>query len=296
MLMNAYILVILSNFAFALGSQFFTHYTKKFSSSWMNAFKAIAAMVFFGITITFISGWNPITSTGFSLLFLSGFIGLGIGDIFLLRAFAKIGPGRTLMLFSFQPIYIGLVSYLLFSQELDTQKFWAIFFFIACVLILSFEEFKKSGSWDFSGIMYAALGMLLDGAGLLITRYNYDKIPDLTPMEANFYRCMGAVALFMILSRIKPFHLFKNLQSMSLNSKGYVTLGAFLGTFVSLGLYLTAIKTGHLATLTALTITSTIFSATFECIIHKRLPSKYLLFSFIFFLGGMYFISMQDLF
>jgi len=293
--MNVYILGLLSNFTFALGSQFFTFFTNKFSSTWVNAFKATFALFAFGFVLLLTNGFHPITISGFVLFFISGFLGLGIGDIFLLKAFGEIGPGRTLMIFGFQPIIIGFLSFILFDQDLDMEKFWAILFFIICVVIFSIETFRKSGKWQLQGIMYAFAGMFLDAVGLIITRYNYNLNIDLTPGEANFYRCLGAVFLFAILKFITPFDFRKNFKSLNLKLKGGLFLGAFLGTYVSLAFYLTAIQTAHLASLSALAITSTIFSAGFECIMDRKLPTKYWWGAFAFFLGGMYFLILKDL-
>ena len=289
--MNAYILTLLANLCFALGSQFFTHYSRKFSSTWMNTFKALVAAFCFFITISVTTGFHSITVINIAWFFLSGFIGLGIGDIFLLKAFEKIGPGRTMVIFGFHPVIVGIFSYFLLAQSIDTNKFIGIIFFICCLIIFSYESFKKSGKWEVMGLVFAFLGMCLDAIGVLITRYAFDINSEITPFEGNLYRCLGALFSYLIIRGFAPFEFRSRFKSLTNKSKFYVFLGAIFGTFISLSLYLKAIQTASdLAIISAISITSVIFSSMFECIWDKKWPSKYLILAFVFFLAGMKFI------
>jgi drug/metabolite transporter (DMT)-like permease len=53
-------------------------------------------------------------------------------------------------------------------------------------------------------------------------------------------------------------------------------LASVCGTLISLSLYLFAIKTGHLATISGIAITSPLFATLLECVIEKKWPSRYL--------------------
>lgn len=286
--MNPYIMTVLANFSFALGSQFFTHYSKKFSSLWMNTYKALIGGVFFLLTVVCTTGLNEMSWVSFGAFILSGFIGLGVGDVFLLKAFTKIGPGRTLVLFGFHPLIVGVLSYFIFGQKLDSSKLIAVIFFLGCLMTFSYESFKTSGKWEVSGLVFAFLGMSLDGCGVLITRYAFDLSPSLTTMEGNFYRCIGALICYGLWSRVEPFSFKSNLKSLQLSSLFYVTFAAFLGTYLSLALYLHAIKTASLAIVTAISITGVIFSSLIESIWLKEWPNRYLLIAFVWFGFGMW--------
>ncbi len=289
--MNAYILTLLANLCFALGAQFFTHYSRKFSSTWMNTFKALVAAVCFFITISLTTGFHSIGVVNFLWFFVSGFVALGIGDIFLLKAFEKIGPGRTMVIFGFHPVIVGVLSYFILSQSLDPNKLWAVFFFMACLFIYSYESFIKFGKWEVAGVAFAFLGMTLDGCGVLITRYAFDLNSNITAFEGNLYRCLGALLSYLIIRGFSPFYFRKRFRSLNLKSRSYVILGALFGTFFSLALYLSAIqKAADLAVVSAISITSVIFSTIFESVWERKWPSKYLFISLIFFTGGMLFI------
>ena len=276
-----------ANFFFALGSQFFTFFSRKVGSNWMNWFKAAFAQVGFCLFLFATNGFHWVGLQAFLALIASGVIGLGAGDIFLLLAFKEMGAGRTLMLFAFQPLIMGGAGYYLFDQQIDFYRFLAIFFFILCVLIFSVESFKEKKDWGLKGISFAMLGMLLDATGVVITRKMFDGNTELSPMLTNFYRTLGALILFQVMNAIKPIHFFTPLKSFSGREKAGVLFGALSGTFISLSLYLSAVQKANLASLSGVAITSTIFSAIFECLWHRKLPSKYLIAAFICFAFGM---------
>ncbi|MDA8132936.1 MAG: EamA family transporter [Elusimicrobia bacterium] len=288
---TAYIYALAANLSFAIGVQFFTHYARRISSLWVNCFKAaVAAFLFLG-TILIEGGFHAIDPGMASLFLLSGMIGLGLGDIYILKAFSMMGPGRTMMVFGFQPLLIGVVSYFAFGQAIDPDKLFAIFFFVVCLYIFSLESFKKHGHWNMKATLFAMGGMALDGCGVLLTRYAFNNSPGIGTTEGNFYRAAGALLLFAAMSSVKPFHFVEKLKGLGRDGLLWITLGSVAGTYLSLMFYLSAVRySAALAAVTGIAITGTLFSSAFECVVERKLPSRYLVVAFAFFLGGMAFL------
>lgn len=286
--LRPYILAVLSNLFFALGSMFFTHYARRFSSTWINAYKAVVATLCFSLAVLVTTGFHSLSLFNFSIFFVSGFVALGIGDIFLVKAFSRLGPARSLMIFSFHPLIVGIISFVGFGQSINTTKFLSILFFLSCLFIFSLERYKSAGHWEIKGLVFAIVGMSLDAIGVPITRYAFDLNPSISVFEGNLYRCIGAIVLFVILSRFKDIRFLTGLKELSKKSHLYVFLGAIFGTFIALALYLEAIKSAHLATVSAISVTGVIFASLLESIWERKRPSVYLLISFIFFGAGMY--------
>tara|TARA_Y100000768_G_C23987521_1_gene689869 strand:- start:749 stop:1624 length:876 start_codon:yes stop_codon:yes gene_type:complete len=288
--MEAYYYALGANFSFALGSIFFTHYARKFSSIWMNTFKASVAALLFAFTVLLGSGFHEISALNFGIFFVSGFVALGLGDIFLINAFSLIGPGRTLVLFGFHPMIVGILSYFILGQEVSPKKLIGIIFFIGCLLTFSLESFRKNKSWGVAGLSMAILGVTLDGVGVIITRYAFDMNTAITALEGNFHRCLGALCCYALLNRFYPMRFVANFREMRLKSKLMVSLGAIFGTYLSLGLYLEAVKTANLAIISSISITSVLFSSVFESLWNKEWPSKYLYLGLSFFGVGIWFV------
>ena len=288
---KAYVYALAANFSFAVGVQFFTHYARNLSSSWVNSFKALAAMILFLATILLSGGFHSVNPQFAALFMVSGFVGLGAADLFIIKSFSLMGPGRTMMLFGFQPLIIGVFSYFLLGQSIDSRKFWAVFFFIACLFVFSLESYKKNGHWNIRAGAFALLGVALDGIGVVITRYSFNASPQLGTTEGNFYRAAGGIIFFVLLSRIRPFGFFRGLNKLGKAGVFWIAAGSFAGTYLSLVFYLAAVRqAGALAAVSGIAITGTIFAAIFECIMERRLPSVYLAAAFVLFFAGMRFL------
>jgi drug/metabolite transporter (DMT)-like permease len=282
---TSYIYALSSILLWSLASQAYTKYSQKISAVWVTGFKTYIGFFSFFIMIFLTTGLGIIPTKAVFYFLISGFIGLGIGDIFLIKSFSLMGPGRTMMIFAFQPVFIGILSYFLFQQDLDSKKLISIIFFIICIFIFALEGYKKSGKWHLAPFLFALAGMILDGSGVIITRLGFEN-SDINATQANLIRFSGGMIAFLILARFVKFNLVENFKTLSGRGKTLMLLAGFFGTFLALWFYLKAIQTGHLASLSGIMITGVVFAALFECIFFKKLPSKYLIVAFGFFLIG----------
>lgn len=220
------------------------------------------------------------------MFLVSGFIGLGVGDMFLLFAFTRIGPSRTLMLWGFQPVFIGIGSYFFLHQPIGLAKAMAILFLIGCLLTFSYERYRKDGHWEVLGLIFAILGVLLDAVGIFLTREGFNTTPNIHVLEGHFYRCLGALICFGLISFRQPLGLLKNFLALPSRDKGTVVSGSLMGTFLSLLFALSAIRVGHLPSLAALACTNPIFSAIFEHVHRRKKPELSFILAIILFLAG----------
>lgn len=273
---------------FATASLVYAEYSKRVSVLWMNCFKACVCLGALTITVPIMGGWNPISAFSLGALALSGLVGLNIADLFLLTAFTKLGAARTLILFGFQPLIVGVGAFFLFGQPIEGERFVAIIFLIGCLFTFSLERFRQEKRWEVAGLVFALVGVMLDSAGILLTRSAFEASPGVNAIEGNFWRSLGAVLGFALMSRVRPIPLIDGLTRWPVKTRAIIILAAFAGTFLSLSLYLTAVRIGHLASLAGIAITGPMFATFLESIVHKRWPSKYLLVALGFFLAGFY--------
>lgn len=299
-----YLFALGSTVTFSAASVVFSRLATNLSSLWMNYFKAAVALVCFGaaIAISAAAGtWSGLPVTAALLAFLlSGIIGLGTGDIFLIKGFTTIGPARSLMIFSFQPVLMAAAAYVTFGQRLSTNQVAAILCMIACVFVLSYEGYRRHGHWEIKGLVYAILGVGFDAIGVLLTRYGFDRSPSTSPLEGNFYRTFGAVgALAMITLYVgtyapkyarAPNTLLGGWRKLPARDRTLALVASALGTFVALWLWLTAVSRGHLATLTAISGTGPVFTTLFESVYHRRLPNRFAILALGLSMTGFYFV------
>lgn len=277
-----------ANLAFSTATMIFSIYAKRFSSMWINQLKVLfatlaflIAMLTYGKTVSL--GWYPTM-----MLALSGMSGLCLGDIFLFRAFAALGAGRSLVLYSFQPLLLGLYGYFFLNQIFSLNQTLAVICMMICIFIFMLERNQTTGSWDLKNFMWALVGITLDAIGVMLTRSAYEAVPSLETFQVNVIRCTGALVGFFLISPRSYGIVLKDFFGLRKREQSLVFSAAIFGCFVSLTLYLAALKYAHVGTLTAITITGPVWVAMLESLYYRRWPNLYLVGAFSFFLTGFY--------
>lgn len=256
--------------------------------------KAGVAGLAFGISMValFLLGWDQpanLLHPANLIFFLSGAIGLGIGDVFLIKAFSALGSARTLIIFSFEPVLLGVLAYFLFDQSVTLKQFLAIFILIACVWLISLERARLLGHWDFKGVMAAMTGVVLDNFGVIMTRKAFD-LTGAHVFTANFIRTTGAILVLLIFFYARRNSILRPIQQMKKRDRTILLLASFAGTYISLTMWLSAVKVGHLATLSALAGLGPLAGSLWEWYLTGQRPSKMLIYCLLLTIPGLYLI------
>src|SRR5690606_5140342 len=199
-------------------------------------------------------------------------------------------PARTLVMFSFVPLILGIYSFFFFNQTFTFNQTLAVICMIICVFVFMLEKKGLSGNWGMKGFSFALLGILLDAGGIILTRESFKYQNELHSFQVNIIRCLGAMTGFILIRPKGYADFFKSTLTLKTREKLLLIGACICGTFISLSLYLTAVKHAHLGTLTSISITGPVWVSIIECIYYKKLPNFYLIAAFIFFLSGFYFM------
>lgn len=286
--LEVYGLAIGANLAYSTASMVFTVYARRFSSMWINQIKVIIAFIAFALAMVMTKQMSPLSNVALLMLMLSGLSGMCMGDIFLFRAFVTLGAGRSLVLYSFQPLLLGLYGYFFLSQIFTLNQTLAVICMIICIFIFMLERNRSTGSWDLQSFLWAFLGITLDAVGVMLTRSAYEMEPQLETFQVNVIRCLGALVGFFLISPKSYIQVFKDLGGMRKREISLVAGSAICGCFLSLTLYLAALKYAHVGTLTSIAITGPVWVSMLESLYHRRWPNLYLIVAFCFFLTGFY--------
>lgn len=257
----------------------------------MNLVKnSVALLAFSLVTIILLAtgqeNWAELQSKSILYFLLSGFFGLGIGDWFLLKGFQRIGSARAILVFSFQPLLLSLEGFLFFNQELTKNQGIAIFFMTACVWTISYEKFKESGHWEWQGILYSIVGVLLDNIGVVLSRKGFDLSPGISAFGANTFRAAASLPPFICLAYLYKEKFWHSFRILPLKFKLQASSAGFFGTFLSLTCWLTALKIGHIGSLAAVGSFNPVAAAIWEWLLNKKRPTKFLVIALILFLIG----------
>jgi drug/metabolite transporter (DMT)-like permease len=285
-MIRAYLLALGASMSFSIAAQVFTHYSRAISAIWMVYFKACIALACFAAAVLVLRSSFDYPLYIMALFFASGLIGLGIGDLGLLTAMKRLGPGRAMMIVGVHPLVMAVFSYFCFGQTIEPKNLVAIVFMIACIFVVSLESAKKEGNWAFGSIALVLMFVILDSIGIMLTRYGTDN-SGADYLEVSALRCLGAVTCFAVWGLFRPIRIVEGLKKQSGKSLAVILFGSVLGTFVALCFITEAIRiSDSLATVSGICITVAVFSGTFECIIEKHRPSLYLIISFLLMCAG----------
>lgn len=281
-----------ANLTFALAATIFADFSREVSGKWINCFKLFVALGSFVVVALIIR--DPISIQTIPYYLLSGALGLFCADHFLCNAFAKLGSARTLMLFSFSPLFVAGWSYLFFAEHLVAAKFIAILFFICCVITLSLEKYKIEGHWEVPGLFMALGGIVLDGLGNVVTRYAFKVGPNNGLYSVCAIRAVGAFAAFVVFKPFLKLNVLETYSRLRPNRRMTVLGASFLGTFISLSFWISAVKRGNLTTLVALGGMTPLFAGMFEIMFGRSRITKFLLIALVFFSAGFYFLVKEE--
>lgn len=279
---------VTSNMLFAAGCLGFTYFARKCGAFWMNFYKAALAWgcILFCLLVFKRDIFTDLKLEFTWILIFGGFIGLGIGDMFLLSAFKVLGSARTLVLFGFQPLLIGLFSKFYLHQDFGPMRLLSMGLMMSCLVVFSLESKKQSGSWGLKGLGIGFIAVLFDASSWILSRLAFEKLPDLHPLEGQMFRVTGALFAYFILSFFIPLGFFKKFRPLDGREKRILFSSAFAGTFLSITLFMYAIKVGHLAVISGISITSPVFAALFEKWVDRKPFSTHLMVALILFAFG----------
>ena len=208
-----------ANLTFSTASMIFSFYAKKYSPMWINQVKVCVAFVAFIIAILLGGEFSMVSSSAVILLFVSGLIGLCVGDIFLFRAYATLGAGRSLVLFSFQPLLLGIYGYFFLQQIFTFNQSLAVACMVICIYIFMLERNRLIGSWDHTSFFWAFSGICLDAFGVMLTRSAYEISPELETFQVNAIRCAGALVGFLLIRPSSYLKVFRDIKIMQIKEQ-----------------------------------------------------------------------------
>lgn len=270
---------------FSVASLGYTYFARLRSPLWLAIVKNMLAL---GFTLIFlvIQGASIFSLSWAHWPFMiSGFIGLGMADLFLLGAFKKIGPGRSLILFAFQPVITGLLAYGLWGEAILPSHGLAIVFFILCLVFFSQESLEqKEKGGEMQGLLLAVCAVTCDATGVMLTKHGFYLTPEISALKVNGLRLVAA--LFFLLPAGAFFRpgLISGFLSLTGRQKPFLFLVCFSGAFLSLVFYMEAIRYGQLAVVTSAVLADPMIATALECVWLGKRPSRWLIRALVAFL------------
>lgn len=207
----------------------------------MNLLKNLIGLAGFFIVLI-ITGDLFITYTTheYCLLVLSGFLGVAVGDLFLLASLKRLGSGLYAVAGTSYTLFVFLFAFLMFKEVIPMQVFLGGLFVILGIVIRSMTVPKNISRTQLSqGIIYVIIAQGLTAYSVLLIR----PVLDLHPVVHIAMIRFGIGVLFNMgyLLYIRGIQSFNKTMITGFTTPTMVA-GAFMGTFLSVIFWLAGFK------------------------------------------------------
>ncbi|TND08991.1 MAG: hypothetical protein FD123_1845 [Bacteroidetes bacterium] len=220
----------------------FTVAARKLGANVLNHLRLLMAV--FLLTLILIIGFSFSPSDLFTAagsrqwlwLGISGITGLTIGDYFAFRSMSLLGPRMSSVFSTMAPMAALFAGMALLDESLNLPGIAGMLITLAGVTWLGFSKndpavVHLSAKERWSGLLFAFLSPVCQGAGLAFARYGLehgDTDAELLPIHAAWMRMCIATASLFLLSFFTG--RFRSVYRQLHEKKGAGTGAAFLGT------------------------------------------------------------------
>ncbi len=259
--------------------------TNSFQPNQLNLIKTCLAAIIFSPVIASIGWISDIRLV--LILFISGILGIAIGDSFYISALKLLGTRRTLTIEAFSPILANFLGSSLIGEHPSLNcLFGACIVTTSLVLIAKQKTSLKEKddlemTFNSKGYIYAFLSVIFAVIAGILSRLVL-KGSELSPLQSTEIRLIGALTLLGPTVRFEA-NYFSN--QISLENKKKILLATILGTNLGIFLQQTVFKILPIGVGWTLLSTSPIFSLFFAKFEGESVNRMSILYSFISLLG-----------
>lgn len=223
---------------FAVGLTLYRRDVTEVGAREVNLFKGVAALALFGLVLL-ATGARPIPADALLLLSISGILGLAVGDTFIFRTLALLGPHRTAMFGCLGPVFTSIGAWTALGEPLRGLQILGLALTLSG---LAAVEARPGGRFDPRGIGFGLLSALCHSAGVLLSR---KALATADPLPATAVRLAASTAVLALLFRLEG-RLVSGLRPLLRPVRLRRLLPAVLvGSFLGLFLLILGIQKAH---------------------------------------------------
>lgn len=230
----------------AITSTAFEHSAKKIGSLNLNMLRLLIGLVFLSIFTLITRGiLFPVdaTQSEWFWLFMSGLVGIVIGDLLLVEAFVMIGSRISMLIYSSVPPLSAIMAWIFLGETMTGMQMLGMFVTltgIASVILISEKGSNKmSFSHPIKGILFAFGGAFGQAAGYIIGKFG---MADYDPFASTQIRLIAGIVGFAILFTLKGHWPKFKASFKRKDALASLTLGSFFGPFLGISLSLYAVQ------------------------------------------------------
>jgi drug/metabolite transporter (DMT)-like permease len=226
----------------------------------LNLFKNILAITLFIPTVYILgqSLFRQASISDYSMLLLSGILGISLADTFYFIALNSVGAGVMAIVSCLYGPFIISLSMIFLGERLAIFQFAGVALIISAVIFATYTKEKSIHTRAnlIKGIFFGALGTFFNAVGVVMIKPILNSSP---LVWVSAWRISGGIfglliILIFLKDRSKIFATLKIRQSW-----GFVVFGSFMGAYLSMFIWLAGMKYTLTSIAAALNQTSAIF-------------------------------------
>ncbi len=255
-------------FLWAAASVVYTRLGVRIPPLQLNFYKGTIAIALISITLV----WQRASFTNLSLfpvtlLFISGVVGIGLGDTAYFAALNSLGARRTLLLETLSPPIGALLAWIFIGEQLVPLAWCGIFLTLLGIVWVISERNRASVNSRgilrnaHVGIIWAMLAAIAQASGAVISRFALLQ-SDISPLESSLIRLVAGsfiVVLLLLLPYSSKIQQSQIQWRLSLKSLGAIAIAAFGSTYLGIWLQQTSLKFAPTGIAQTLLATSPLF-------------------------------------
>ncbi len=273
-----YFIALLAAFAWSISSLISADITREIGSIVFNRIRLfLVSLMLIGYT-SYIDTWNTLNFNFLTLIILSGFIGIFLGDTLLFMALQKLGPRRNNILFSLAAPFTVLLNIFILNQIMNLYNLIGCFlvFFGVVIAIIYGSNKNNYHRWEiiegslFIGILMGILAALCQAIGLIIMKPILDSGVD--PVASAAIRTTISFVLLSSTFFLKS-PQFHSKTKINLLIMSKIFFSGFLGMALGMSLLLIALQKADAGIVATLSSTSPIMILFLIWLITNKIPS-----------------------
>lgn len=230
-------LAILTAVSWAVSSLIFEKVSKQMNPQVANFLRVTIGTIMIGFVCLFTERHMflpfDVPTKDLKIIFLSGFIGMFIGDLFLFKAYINIGARVTMVIMTLSPIVVSIIDFIFLGVTLSYLQIFAIFITCTGVLIVILNPTKKKNKnqhlpLSIKGLIFAFLATLGQSLGVILTKLGSSSYDSLGTSQIRLFSAIICFGIFILIEKkgSEVITTLKNIKTFS-----FVSAGTFFSVF-----------------------------------------------------------------
>lgn len=261
-----------TSICFSFGSTMFTLAGREIGSQVVNRARLLVALLMvMGIHWLTLGAPFPVNANDsqWFWLGLSGFIGLGLGDMVLLQGFVMVGPRLSMLMMALAPAISAVLAWIFLNETLTTSDIlFIVIITVGIVWVVSERPTKTNGEASDNapadsrqyiiGLLCAFGGAVGQAVGLILSKIGLAN--EFPALSGSVIRLTVAVIMFWLLTLVRGKFVY-TIQTLRANPRPVrlLTIGAFFGPAVGVWLSLIAVQRAQVGVATTLMSLTPVF-------------------------------------